>query len=119
MKLNQWAANLLLAIAAGLSALYAAGVLAGKWASVLYAVLIALKFFLVNAGYDRLPNGEVLPPEVRNLPAGRNIAAFRPSFQFGNSTVAGTEERDGAVPGAAVTSAATAASPPSEETPKP
>lgn len=93
MKLNQWAANLLLALAAGLSALYAAGVLTGKWAGILYAFLIALKFFLINAGYDRLPNGEVLPPEVRNLPAGSNIAAFRESFKFGNSTVVNTEEK--------------------------
>lgn len=93
MKLTQGVANLLLALAVFGSALYAEGIIAGKWAGLLYAALIGLKFFLVNAGYPRLPNGEMLPPAVRDLPAGSTIN-FVDRSKWGNGIPANqlTEE---------------------------
>lgn len=76
MKLTQSTANLIFALTSAVSTLVFSGYITGRWAQIVGAVVIFITAALQNLGYARLPNGEVLPENVRNLDKGLNVAVF-------------------------------------------
>ena len=78
MKFSKSVANALNAcfmmITAALLALVAANVITGKagliTAAICKAAMQGVQWFMVAEGFDRLPNGEHLPPDAKTLPPG-------------------------------------------------
>lgn len=79
MKLNQSNSNILFFIAAALVTLYSEGytedLIPDNWARFAFGCVLVVKLYLTNAGYPRLPNGEMLPKSVRALPPGETVSA--------------------------------------------
>lgn len=68
MRISQKLANAIFVVSAILVTLYSEGYTEGLMsdnvARFLFCCIIVAKAYLLNTGYDRLPSGQILPPDI-------------------------------------------------------